>query len=84
MTILSALSSFSRNDFSSNSLPMTLHRRACRTVGRNAYAGSLCASAGTGNTRKYPAAGDEHRVDGMTARYDVPAGGLCEEPYLPS
>ena len=49
----------------------------------HAYAGSLCASAGTGNTGKYPAAGGKHGVDGMTARYGVPAGGLCEGALSP-
>ncbi|HII4320489.1 TPA: hypothetical protein ACY4PR_001295 [Enterobacter cloacae] len=47
------------------------------------YAGSLCASAGTGNTGKYPAAEREQRAGGVAARYGVPAGGLCEGALPP-
>ena len=67
MTILSALSSFSRDDFFSNALPVTPRRRACRgLLAGHAYTGSLCAGAVTGNTEKYPGAGGEHRVDRIT------------------
>lgn len=49
MTILSALSSISRDDFSSNSLPMTPHRRAFQTAGRTVHYAQALPQAILGN-----------------------------------